>query len=94
MEHWTVQDRNGREIYLTQVEWEDHILAHHPELAGLLDEVLATIHSGQRKQDRIRPNKYFYRRRSDLLPGNFTHIVVVVLFKPQNNYVVAAWPTS
>jgi hypothetical protein len=61
----------------------------------LLDEVLDTIRSGRRKQDRIRPNKYFYRRPCDWLPGEYTQIVVVVLFKPENNnYIVAAWPAD
>ena len=95
MDRWTVQDRAGREIYLTRREWEEHILAHHPELDGLLDEVLNTIRSGHRKQDRLRPNKYFYRRLCSQLPGEYTQIVVVVLFKPEdNNYVVAAWPAD
>lgn len=94
-EKWIVQDKDGREIYLTQQEWEDHILSHHPELNGFLDEVLETIRRGKRKQDRIKPNKYFYHLSCDKLPGFYTHIIVVVLFKPRNNnYVVAAWPTS
>jgi hypothetical protein len=95
MERWVVRDRAGREIYLTRAEWEDHILANHPELSGLLDEVLNTIHLGRRKQDRLRPNKYFYRYSSSRLPGTYTQIIVVVLFKSENNnYVVAAWPTN
>lgn len=91
MQRWMVVDRFGREIYLTEAEWEDHIMVRHPELEGLLDDVLETIRHGRRKQDRIRPNKYFYRRNCSRLPDEFEHIIVVVLFKPNNNYVVAAW---
>lgn len=94
VERWTVADKDGREIYLTRQEWENHILAHHPQLTGLLDDVLRTVRLGQRKQDRIRPNKYFYRHPCPRLPGHFTEIVVVVLFLPGNSYVVAAWPAK
>jgi hypothetical protein len=95
MERWTVQDPRGRDIYLTKSEWETHILLNHPELDGLLEDVLNTIRFGRRTQDRIRPNKYFYRYPCDRLPDGYTQIVVVVLFKPEsNNYVVAAWGTD
>jgi len=94
MERWTVTDRDGREIYLTDVEWETHIQANHPQLVGRLDDVLRTIRLGKRKQDRIRPNKYFYHHPCPRLPGQFTAIVVVVLFLPGNNYVVGAWPAK
>ncbi|MBK9050320.1 MAG: hypothetical protein IPL78_05160 [Chloroflexi bacterium] len=54
MDRWTVTDKEGREIYLTRVEWQTHIQANHPQLVGLLDDVLRTIRLGKRKQDRIR----------------------------------------
>jgi hypothetical protein len=42
MQRWTVTDRQGREIYLTQERWE-HILSKHAELHGRLEDVLSTI---------------------------------------------------
>lgn len=42
MKRWTVVDRQGREIYLTQERWA-HILSKHAELNGRLEDVLTTI---------------------------------------------------
>ena len=55
MERWTVTDRDGREIYLTDVEWETHIQANHPQLVGRLDDVLRTIRLGKRKKIEFGP---------------------------------------
>lgn len=91
---WTVQDKNGLEIYLTEERWQ-HIAMRHPQLINHLKNVLNTIRFGRRKQDRLQPFKYFYYRRCDSLPGFYTHITVVVLYQPENNrYVVTAWPES
>lgn len=35
---WTVRDRYGNEIYLTQERWE-YILCYHSELERLLDDL-------------------------------------------------------
>ena len=92
MQRWTVQDKNGLEIYLTEERWR-HITIRHPTLTDHLKDVLNTIRFGRRKQDRLQTFKYFYHRRCDGLPGLYTHITVVALYKPENNrYVVTAWP--
>jgi len=56
---WTVRDRYGNEIYMTQERWE-HILGSRPDLEDHLDEFLETLRTGRRRQDPLVPNKYFY----------------------------------
>ena len=99
MKKWTVQDRYGNIIYLTEERWQ-HILNSRPELEPLFDEFIETIRTGRRKQDALIPNEYRYAKRFDeLLPEN-NHIVVVVIFKTlldetgnyiPNNFVVTGW---
>lgn len=99
MKKWTVQDRYGNTIYLTEERWQ-HILNSRPELEPLFDEFIETIRTGRRKQDALIPNEYRYAKRFDeLLPEN-NHIVVVVIFKTlldetgnyiPNNFVVTGW---
>jgi hypothetical protein len=98
---WTIQDRIGNRIYLTDERWS-HIIdpTNHPELAGLEAEVQETIRTGQRKQDALNPQKYRYSKAFGHLPEDNTHAVVIVLFryaegpdgKPiANNYIVTAY---
>lgn len=99
MRKWTVQDRYGNTIYLTEERWH-HILELRPELEPLLHKFLETIRTGRRKQDALVPNEYRYFKQFDeLLPEN-NHIIVVVTFKTQldeagnyapNNFVVTGW---
>ena len=99
MKKWTVQDRYGNTIYLTEERWH-HILESRPELEPFLEEFLETIRTGRRRQDALIPNEYRYFKQFDeLLPEN-NHIVVVVIFKTQldktgnyvaNNFVVTGW---
>lgn len=99
MREWTVQDRQGRTIYMTAERWR-HALKKRPWLADYLDEALETLRHGRRKQDPLHPRKYkYYRRCDDLLP-EYNHIVVVVLFGKKydeedgaipNNYVTNVW---
>jgi len=91
MRKWTVRDRQGREIYLTEERWQ-HIASRHKPLAEHLDDVLATIRLGRRQQDSLQPFKFFYRRRCEILPGYYNSITVVVLSFSDNRYVVTAWP--
>ena len=91
MHRWTVRDRAGREIYLTQERWQ-HIVSRHRALLGHLDDVLNTLRLGRRRQDALQPFKYFYYRHSDSLPGYYNSIAVVVLSHEGNRYVVTAWP--
>jgi hypothetical protein len=88
---WTVQDRVGREIYLTEERWQ-HIITGHRALTEHLDDVLKTLQSGRRRQDSVQPFKYFYHRRCTTLPGYYNSITVVVLSRGDNRYVVTAWP--
>jgi hypothetical protein len=99
MSKWTIQDRHGHSIYLTEERWQ-HVLESRPELGPYLDEILDTLRTGRRKQDPLVPNEYrYYKPCARLLPEN-NHLVVVVIFKTRpddrgqfvhNNFVVTAW---
>ena len=55
MRRWTVRDRFGNEVYLTQERWEHIVQAFsHPEMLAYEGRLKETIQSGQRKQDRLR----------------------------------------
>jgi hypothetical protein len=43
MKNWTVQDRYGNAIYLTEERW-NHILESRPEMELFLEQFLETIH--------------------------------------------------
>lgn len=96
MQKWFIQDREGREIYLTEERWE-HIISKHAELRHHLDDVLNTIRHGKRQQQPKNPQSYVYRRRCDNLRPPFNGILVVVTFRYQadgfdeNNFVITAW---
>ena len=98
---WTVQDRYGNAIYITQERWE-HIIAaiNHPEMALYEEYLQEAIRTGRRKQDQLNPQKYRYTKSFDDLFGDNTHLVVIVLFRftqresgelVGNNYVVTAY---
>jgi hypothetical protein len=98
---WTVQDRSGNSIYLTQERWE-HIIEsiNHPEMEDYEDELKETIQAGSRRQDSLNPQKFRYSRKFAELPANNTHIVAIVLFRLQenetgviasNNFIVTAY---
>lgn len=99
MRKWTVQDRYGNTIYLTEERWH-HILESRPELEALFDQFIETIRTGKRKQDALIPNEYFYYKQfNELLPEN-NYLVAIVIFKSQlnesgeyvhNNFVVTGW---
>ena len=92
MQRWTVTDRQGREIYLTQERWE-HILSKHAELHGRLEDVLSTICMGRRKQSKLDPQTFCYYRRVAGLPEPYDTILIFVAFRyrpsPENNAVVS-----
>ncbi len=58
---WTVRDRYGNDIYLTEERWE-HIIDpdNHPEMAGCEAQLEETIRQGDRQQDSLNPQKYRY----------------------------------
>jgi len=98
---WTVQDRYGNSIYLTQERWE-HIIdsLNHPEMEVNEEELKETVRTGTRMQDSLNPQKYRYIKDFDNLPANNTHIVAIVLFKllegrtggiESNNFIVTAY---
>ncbi len=99
MRKWTIQDRYGHPVYLTEERWQ-HILASRPELEPYFEFFLETIRTGRRKQDALIPNEYrYYQHFDSLLPGN-NHLVVIVIFKMRidaqgrhipNNFVVTGW---
>jgi len=98
---WTVYDRYGNAIYLTQERWE-HITAptNHPEMTAYEGHLKETIRSGRRKQDPLNPRKYRYIKAFNDLVEDNTHIIAIVLFgfsvgeqgKPvPNHYIVTAY---
>ena len=56
---WSVSDRYGNTIYLTEERWR-HIIEpfNHPEMADNEEELEQTIRLGQRKQDPVNAQKY------------------------------------
>ncbi len=75
MNKWTIQDRYGNTIYLTEERWH-HILESRPELELFRDEFLETIRTGRRRQDALISNEYRYFKQCDaLLPENNSLIV-------------------
>ena len=98
---WTIQDRYGNEIYLTQERWE-HIIdsTNHPEMLEYEEQLKETIRSGTRKQDSRNPRKYRYSKAFDHLAEDNTHVVAIVLFGfgvdaagqlVANNYITTAY---
>ncbi len=79
---WTVPDRYGNEIYLTQERWE-HIIdsLNHPDLSEYEEHLRDAVRSGTRKQDPINPHKYRYVKAFDDLAEDNTHIIAIVLFR-------------
>lgn len=98
---WTVRDRSGNTIYLSEERWH-HITEpeNHPDMIDREIELKQTIQSGRRKQDVINPQKYLYTLAFPGLDEDNTHVVVIVLFRFRenedgrpvpNNYVVTAY---
>src|SRR6185503_5586277 len=98
---WSMRDRYGNQIYLTEERWE-HIIApiNHPEMSAYEEYLKAVIRSGRRKQDPLNPPKYRYSKAFDDLVADNTHIIAIVIFrfsegedgKPiPNNYIVTAY---
>lgn len=99
MRKWSVHDREEREVYLTDEQWE-HIISRHGELQNHLDDVLNTVRQGKRKQQPQDPQAYVYRLPCDALRYPFNGIIVVVAFRFDvsdqnemipNNFIVTAW---
>ena len=78
---WTVQDREGNPIYLTEERWQ-HITdaENHPEMADYEDHLKTTLQKGRRRQEPLNPRKYRYSQPFDDLPDEFNHVVAIALF--------------
>jgi hypothetical protein len=98
---WSVQDRYGNDIYLTQERW-NHIIdeTNHPEMQAYEAYLKRTLRIGRRTQDALNPSKYRYVAFYEDLPGPVNTLVVIVLFgvdvdkfghSSPNNYVVTAF---
>jgi hypothetical protein len=98
---WTVRDRFGNEIYLTEERWQ-HIIEpiNHPEMADYDAQLKVVIRSGRRKQDLLNPQKYRYSYAFDDLVEDNTQIIAIVPFRFSesedgrplpNNYIVTAY---
>jgi len=98
---WTVYDRDGNPIYLTEERWT-HIVDpdNHPEVGDFEDLVMAALRQGRRRQEPLNPRKYRYALASPDLPLEFTHVVVIVVFgfavdtlgrSTPNHYVATAF---
>ena len=99
MKKWSVRDRFGNTIYLTEERWQ-HILESRPELKPFLSEFLETIETGRRKQDPLKPNEYRYFKQFNILLPQNDHLIAIVIFKTSldengnyifNNFVVTGW---
>jgi hypothetical protein len=78
---WTVRDRDGNQIYLSQERWR-HIVGsdNHPEMVDFEGALRTTIRLGQRRQEPLNPRKYRYTLAVDNLPDDSNHVVAIVLF--------------
>lgn len=98
---WTVRDRDGNLIYLTDERWR-HITENenHPEMSDYEEHLKATLRKGKRQQEPLNPRKYRYVHFFNNLAEGFNHLVAIVLFGfninkqgevEQNNYVTTAF---
>jgi len=78
---WTVRDRYGHTVYLTDERWQHMIGSmNHPEMALYEESLKETIQAGHRRQDALNPQKYRYVKAFIDLPEGNTHLVAIVLF--------------
>ena len=78
---WTVIDREGNRIYLTEERWA-HIVGglNHPEVRECEEQLKTTLRRSRRQQEPLNPRKYRYQYAFDDLPDEMTHVVAIVLF--------------
>ena len=98
---WTVHDRDGNPIYLSQERWS-HIVGsdNHPELEDFEEHLKTTIRQGHRRQEPLNPRRFRYVVAFDDLPDDSNHVVAIVLFgfgiddqgrTKANNFVATAF---
>lgn len=101
VKRWTIYDREGNAIYLTEERWA-HVIdpLNHSEMAEYEDHLKTTIRKGRRRQEPLNPRKYRYVHLFDDLPDGMNHIVAIVLFEFDvnergetiaNNYIATAF---
>lgn len=58
---WTIKDRDGNLIYLTEERWQ-HIIDpdNHPEMEGYEGYLKSALQKGRREQEPLNPRKYRY----------------------------------
>ena len=73
---WTVRDRYGNPVYLTQERWE-HIVCetNHPEIEAYEDYLKMTVKHGRRRQEPLNPRKYRYTSSFQDLPDAANTVV-------------------
>ncbi len=78
---WTVTDRYGNPVYLTQERWL-HITeeSNHHEMSDYEEYIKTTLRKGRKRQEPLNPRKYRYYHLFGDLPHDVNHIVVIVLF--------------
>ena len=85
---WTVNDKKGREIYLTHERWDTHIIPpeNHPEMKDYEEEMKRALQSGKRKADALQLNTYRYTKDFGTDEnGERVRIVVIVSDKSTEN---------
>jgi hypothetical protein len=87
---WSVKDRWGNEITLSEERWQ-HIIDGHWELVDMRAQVLDAVRLGTRKQNPMDPNQYRYTRKFSNLSYGYTYIVVIARLKP-SQFVITAYP--
>ncbi len=98
---WTVRDRYGNVIYLTEERWK-HITdtMNHPEMVEYEEYLKKTIQIGRRRQEPLNPRKYRYQHFFDNLPDYSNAVVAIVLYgfdikedgtASSNNFVATAF---
>lgn len=99
---WTVEDRLGNVVYVTD-ERIAHIqqrhLSHLPQ-DDVRSKVLEVLRTGRRHLDEDRSDTYRYNAAASGLGGQNEYLVVSVRFESEqvlggsevNNFVTTAWP--
>ena len=98
---WTVRDRYGNSIYLTEERWK-HItdILNHPEMEDYEEYLKNTIQVGRRNQEPLNPRKYRYQEFFENLPDYSNSVVAIVIFgfdikkdgtASPNNFVATAF---
>lgn len=98
---WTVRDREGNLVYLSEERWR-HIIGdeNHTEMEAHEEHLKTTLRKGAREQEPLNPRKYRYIHFFSDLADNFNSLVAIVLFgfnvdkhgnTEPNNFVTTAF---